>query len=272
MVSFVWLFICLFALGRLAHASSCNVVSTSTEPIRLIVPLYIDPSTGTAWNDILTAASTGVEIIAIINPNSGPDSSGPDSSYKTYMKKLNAAGVTLIAYIHTSYGTRSLSAVEADINTYNTLYTGLGLQGFFVDEASSSVAEISYYTSLYNYITKTLGYANVFINPGASTDESYLHASTNIMIYEDTQANVASTTLPPWVLCTNTTAQKSGWQYRFSAIAYGASVSQASSLIQQFHNKGVGYVYITDGADGCCTYNSLASYFSTEVTTIHSLN
>jgi hypothetical protein len=65
------------------------------------------------------------------------------------------------------------------------------------------------------------------------------------MIYEDTQSKLPSTQLPSWVLCANSTAEKSGYQYRFSGIAYAASVSQMPSLISQFHNKGVGYVYIT---------------------------
>jgi hypothetical protein len=52
------------------------------------------------------------EIIAIINPNSGPDSAGPDSSYTTYMKKLTAAGVDMVGYVHTSYGARAVSDVN----------------------------------------------------------------------------------------------------------------------------------------------------------------
>lgn len=211
--------------------------------------------------------------MAIINPDSGPLPSGPDSSYISYMKKLSNAGITQIGYVHTSYGGRALSTVESEINTYGTLYAGLGLQGIFLDEVSNSVNQLSYYTSLYNYIKSNYpSWQNIFINPGTTTVPQYLSVSTNIMIYENSQANLPSTTFPDWVLCANSTALKSGWQYRFSGIAYNASLSQVSSLITQFHNKGIGYVYITDGNLGCCTYNNLASYFPSEASTVLSLN
>jgi hypothetical protein len=251
-------------------ASFCNVVPTSQEPIKVIVPLYVYP--GASCDELVSAANQGVQIVAIVNPNSGPDPNGPDSSYTTYMKKLNGAGITLIGYVHTSYGGRSLSDVENDISTYGTKYAGLGLQGIFLDEAANTKTELGYYATLYNFITGKFGYTHVFLNPGEDTIEDYLTVSTNIMTYEDSQANLPSYQLPSWVLCANTTAEKSGWQYRFSGIAYGASVSQLSSLITDFHNKGVGYVYITDGAEGCCTYNSLASYFAQEAATVLSLN
>jgi len=227
---------------------------------------------GSAWDNVISSASSGVKIVAIVNPNSGPDPNGPDSSYTSYMKKLVSAGVEIIAYVHTSYGGRSLSDVETDINTYGSKYANLGIKGIFLDEVSNSVSEINYYATLYKYITTKYGYSEVFINPGTSTVQEYLAVSTNIMIYENSQTNLPSTTLPDWVLCANTTSLKNNWQYKFSGIAYGASLSQVPALIADFHNKGIGYIYITDGAGGCCTYNSLCSYFTQEISDINNLN
>jgi hypothetical protein len=34
----------------------------------------------------------------------------------------------------------------------------------------------------------------------------------------------------------------------------------------------MGLVYVTDGASGCCTYNTLASYFSSEASAVAALN
>jgi Spherulation-specific family 4 len=119
--------------------------------------------------------------VAIINPNSGPDPSGPDASYVTYMKKLANAGITMIGYVHSSYGNRSLSTVENEVDIYATKYGGM--EGIFVDEASNSVSELSYYASLYKYIRSKSGYANVVINPGTSTDESYLSVSILLVFY-----------------------------------------------------------------------------------------
>jgi len=261
----------LFVLP-VALASYCNVEPTSAQPIKVIIPLYVDPSGG-AWDEVIAIAHSGVSVTAIINPNSGPAGSGSDSEYITLsgIPELVAAGITVLGYVHTSYGARALSEVEADINTYGTLYEGLS--GIFLDEAANTASEVPYYKTLYHYITGNgYGYTEVFLNPGTSTVEQYLSVSTNIMIYEDSAANLARTSLPSWVLCANTTAEKANWQYHFSGVAYAASSSQMSTLISDFHNKGVGYVYITDGAEGCCTYNSLASFLTSEGAEIKSLN
>jgi len=248
----------------------CAVTPTSSEPLKVLVPLYVDP--GSAWDELITAANSGVPIIAIINPNSGPDSSGPDSSYVTYMQKLTTAGIEMLGYVHTSYGDRSISDVTTDINTYATKYTGL--KGIFIDEASASASEISYYTQVYNAVTSHSGYANVILNPGTQPDQGYLAISTNIMIFEDTGAHwsSSSSSFASWVKCAPSASAKAGYKYKFSSIAYATASSSVSSIISSMANAGVGMVYLTDGASGCCTYNTLASYFSTEASTVSSLN
>jgi len=267
MASLVWLLMCL-VVNVLAQ-SNCNVVPTSTEPIKVVVPLYVYP--GAAWTNVINAASS-VDIVAIINPSSGPGTSGPDANYVNYIQQLHNAGVTIIGYVHTSWGARSLSAVEADIDQYASKFSYLS--GIFVDEAANgnTAALISYYTSLYNYIKAKSGYTNVFLNPGTATDAAYLSISTNIMIYENSAANINSETIPSFVLCPPSGYSKSGWKYRFSAAAYAASSSQIVTLANDFQNMGIGYLYITDQAGGCCTYNNLATYFSTEATDIKGLN
>jgi len=86
----------------------CDIVPTSQEPIKMLLPLYVYP--GTVWDQIATAASK-IRIIAIINPNSGPTAT-PDSQYTLYMNKLSTAGVEQIGYVYTSYGSRSAAAVK----------------------------------------------------------------------------------------------------------------------------------------------------------------
>jgi len=207
--------------------------------------------------------------MAIINPNSGPDAGGPDSSYTTYMKQLSNAGVQMVGYVHTSWGDRALSDVQADIDGYASYPN---LIGIFLDEASTQASDIPYYTSVYNYIKSKKGYTEVLLNPGTATAAGYMDISTNIMIYEDSAANFAKANLPSFVACAPSASEKAGYKYRFSAVAYGASLSQVSSLVSQMQNKGIGMVYITDASDVCCIYNSLASYFASEATTVAGLN
>jgi len=247
--------------------SLCGITSTSSEPVQILVPLYVYP--GSDWDTVATAAESGVKIIAIINPNSGPDTSGPDSSYNTYMSKLTAAGVDMIGYVHTSYGDRSTSDVYADIDTYASLYPGL--KGIFIDEASPSSSEISYYQGVYDQITGHSGYTNVILNPGTQPDQGYLAVSTSIVIFEDAASNFQNN-FASWVTCAPSAAEKSGYKYRFSGIAYAASSGSLSSLVDSMVGSGMGLVYVTDGAAGGSTYNTLASYFSSEASTVEALN
>jgi len=249
-----------------SSTSLCGITSTSEEPLKILVPLYVYP--GSDWDTVVDAASN-VKIIAIINPNSGPDTSGPDSSYTSYMSKLTAAGVEMVGYVHTSYGDRAASDVQADVDTYASLYPGL--KGIFVDEASASSSELSYYQTLYNYIQSKSGYVNTILNPGTQPDQGYLDAATSIVIFEDSASNLQNN-FASWVTCAPSSSEKSGYKYRFAGIAYAESQSGMAGILDTMENSGMGLVYVTDGASGCCTYNTLASYFSTEASTVASMN
>jgi len=233
-----------------------------------MVPLYVDP--GSEWDELITAAGTGVKILAIINPDSGPVSSGPDSSYTSYMSQFAAAGIDMVGYIHTSYGDRAISEIESEVDTYASKYPGL--KGIFLDEVSADASEISYYTQAYNYILGKSGYIYDIINPGTQPDQGYLAAATTIVVFESEASQFSGTKFSSWVTCAPSASEKSGYKYKFGAIAYGASSSQFSSLLQDMVNDGMGYVYVTDGAGGCCTYNDLTSDFSSEASAAKSLN
>jgi len=244
----------------------CTVTPNSQEPLQILVPLYVEP--GSAWDELVTAAGTGVKIIAIINPNSGPGTS-ISSSYKTYMQKFAAAGIDMVGYVHTSYGARSISDVTSDISTYASLYTGL--KGIFIDECSADSSELSYYQQVYSAITSHSGYTNAILNPGTQPDQGYLDVSTNIVVFESPASSFKSS-FASWVKCAPSASEKSGYKYKFSAIAYAASSGTMSSTLSSMSSAGMGMVYVTDGAAGCCTYNTLASYFSSEASAVSALN
>jgi hypothetical protein len=254
--------------GSSSSGSLCTPEPTSVSPVELLVPLYIDP--GTAWTALVTAAKTGVKIIAIINPNSGPDASGPDSSYVTGISQLKAAGVVVIGYVHTSFGDRALADVEADINTYATKYAGLS--GIFLDEASESSSELSYYQSVYNYIMSKSGYVHAIVNPGVVPDQGYLAVSTNIVVFEDTASAFPKASFPSWVTCAPSAAELATYKYKFSGIVNTASASQMPNLVSEMVNNGMGLVYVTDGANGGSTYNSLPSFFAQMSSSVAALN
>jgi len=231
-----------------------------------LVPLYVDP--GTEWDELITAAESGTPIIAIINPDSGPVSSGPDSSYTTYMNKFKDAGIEMVGYIATGYASKSVADVSAEVDTYASKYSGL--TGIFLDECSAEAGDVAHYEQIYTYILSKSGYVYDIINPGTQPDQGYLTASTNIVVFESPASSWS--TFSSWVTCAPSAAEKAGYKYKFSAIAYAASQSQMQSLVTEMANSGMGMVFVTDGAEGCCTYNDLTSYFAAEASAVSSVN
>jgi len=249
-----------------SNTDLCAVTSTSEEPVKIMVPLYTYP--GASWDTLVDAASS-VKIIAIINPNSGPLPT-VDSAYSTYMTKLHDAGIEIVGYVHTTYGERSISDVQADINTYAANYPLV--TGIFFDEAANDASQLSYYTQAYNFVMSKDGYNQVILNPGVQPDQGYLSISTNIVIFENYASSLSGTSFDSWVKCAPNASQKAGWKYRFSGIAHTAAAGIQASTIASLADKGMGLVYVTDGAGGCCTYNELVTYFAQEASSVQALN
>lgn len=243
----------------------CALTPVKSEPLKIMVPLYVYP--GAAW-DTLIAAASKVKILAIINPNSGPVAT-VDNAYSTYMTKLKNAGIEMVGYVYTNWGNRDLNAVKADIDTYASKYPLI--TGIFLDEGATEAGKIPFYTQVYNHI-KSKGHVHVILNPGVVPDQGYMAISTNIMIYENYGTSLASASFSNWVKCAPSAAQKAGYKYRFSGIAHTASAAVQAGYVQGMANKGIGYVYVTDGAGGCCTYNSLTTYFPQLAAAVESAN
>jgi len=216
---------------------------------KMLVPLYVYP--GAAWDQV-AAGARSVKTVAIINPSSGPGGA-PDSTYQTYMQKLHDAGVDMVGYVYTSYGARALSAVKADVDTYASHFPLV--KGIFLDEGANTASQLSFYKNLHSYIMGMPGYEYNIINPGVIPDSGYVDAATQIVTLEDYASSVTSAGTPSYASCQN--------KEMFSAIVHTASASSMQTTINNILSKGYfGYVYVTDGAGGCCTYNQLASYYT----------
>jgi len=185
------------------------------------------------------------------------------------MTKLNNAGVEMVGYVYTSYGARAIADVKAAIDIYASKYSNI--KGIFFDEVSDSASDLAFYTQAYNYVISK-GMVHSIINPGVQPDEGYLAISTTIVIFENTGSSASGTSYASWVKCASSSSQKSGYKYKFSGIAHTTASASASSIINTFNNQGIGMVYVTDGAGGCCTYNTLTSYFASEASSVASLN
>ena len=169
--------------------------TTVVQNTGLIIPWYIYPdgaATGTdaVLNSFLVerAKHPNVDVQVIVNPNNGVGFTS-DANYQALIDALVANNCTPLAYIPTTYGTRPLAEIKAEVVRWDTLYTGV--VGVFYDEASNAdtQANIAYYSELTAY-AHAMGYAPICINAGIGVPNSFYATPTmfdEVVVYENNQ-------------------------------------------------------------------------------------
>jgi Spherulation-specific family 4 len=238
----------LFLFNCLVCTLLRNISDDSELADGIIVPLYSYP--GPTWQSVIRTkeANPLVPILAVINPANGPGTS-PDPNYVESINRLRSVGVTVLGYIHTSYGARLQYAVIADIDAYRRWYD---LNGILFDEMSSATGFESYYSSLNEY-TKSLGYSLTVGNPGTAVPLSYVGTMDVLCIYE----NVGLPLLHE--LFSRTVAHHKS---KFASVSIG--VGTLDAVFVSAASKYVRWIYVTD-ANLPNPYNVLPSYFQTLV-------
>ena len=265
----------LISLGKLVVAiamvsilSSCQSQARTKKPPKILLPLYIYPnwyeSNNYVWSDVVYAAAK-VPIVAIINPNNGPDGKPPNEDYQRGLKDLRESDAAILGYVYTKYGDRPKAEVIEDIMLYAKHYN---VDGIFLDESSSNPQQVNYYQDIYNYIKQEANLDRVVINPGTSMDEAYLTKPTAdvAVIFENYPQ--PWTEYQPKAYINNYPAE------RFASLIHSVDSSrQMKKYIDLATERNMGYIYITDDSpdseDGD-PWNSLPSYWQEEVDYIES--
>jgi hypothetical protein len=136
-----------------------------------MIPFYTWPTDG-SWDKLASLAQKypRVQVLAVINPNSGPGASR-NTDYVNGIAKLIAAGITVFGYVSTGYSRRAPSSVSADIISYANWYS---LKNIFFDEVPTTQ------TTWYNQFAT--GKTSIG-NPG--TNDTWAHAIfTYTNVYE----------------------------------------------------------------------------------------
>jgi hypothetical protein len=158
--------------------------------------------------------------------------------------------------VYTSYGLRSISLVESDIDKYNTWYN---LDGIFFDEMSNVAGKETYYQTLSNY-ADSLGLTITVGNPGTDTISTYIGTVDNIIIYE-------SAGLP-------SLSSLGGWHSNYDKSNFSIIPYAVSSLDQEYVASATiytGFIYITN--DNLPNpWDSLPPYYANLVTTVDAAN
>ena len=171
-----------------------GVVARAAAAESIAVPAYFYPGgTPTYWTQLDQAAPGA---LAVVNPDSGPGSA-PDLNYVGAVKSAEAAGITVVGYVYTNYGSRSSQAVESDVNKYYNWYSA---DGIFFDQASTSCANESYYAQLNNYVKAKGGLARTVLNPGTQTNQCYASAADTLLTFEGSDSDYVNCySAPSWV-------------------------------------------------------------------------
>ena len=164
------------------------------------MPLYIYPE-GSAWQPMYDAleAAPNVQVISIVNPNSGPGQT--DASYTSAVAKLGAyANSFMIGYVRTGFASRSEAEVTAEIKQWKALYPGSlpssklsqqiaygdnrsDVQGIFFDETAQDA--VDYMTRITKVARDTMGAkAQIVFNPGTKASDAYFDIADSVMTAE----------------------------------------------------------------------------------------
>jgi hypothetical protein len=181
----------------------------------------------------------------VVNPGDGPGSY-QDQNYVAGINDLRAAGITVVGYVYTSYASRSVSAVTADMDQYKAWYS---LDGFFLDEMSTVPGYESYYSALTSH-AQSIGLPLTVGNPGTSVPASYVGTVSLLVIYENSGA-------PSMATLSSDSMGMNRANFAFLSYSTGLPTEAYLSSATDY----VGYLYATD-ASMPAPYATLASYYS----------
>lgn len=216
-----------------AMADPRNAPSASPNSTGMIVPLYTSPTDG-SWAALKLAKASfpNVPVVAIVNPASGPGRN-VSSEYATGIRDLQAAGITVLGYVATNYGSRPIAPVEQEVQDYASWYH---VNGTMFDEMASATGHEGYYQAL-NAYAKSLGMTYTVGNPGQTVATGYVGLFDTLIIFEDSGLPSASSifSFPHGYARSN-----------FAVVSYGVDSLRQSSVVAQV-SSSAGYVYFTNG-------------------------
>ena len=249
-VAFVALLVVLLVIAGPAPAASAQSMA---------VPAYFYPGgIPNFWTQMDSAAPT--LRVAVMNPASGPGTA-IDPTYASAVQTAQQHGITVVGYVDTDYGKRTLTNVEADVDAY---YNWYHVNGIYFDRASTDCTlATSYYAPLKSYVKLKGGTARTILGFGTQTNECYVSDADILLTFEGSDAQyVSDYSAPSWVT-------KYSPAHFWHVIYNTTSVSAMTRAVQLSKQRGAGSVYVTpDNLPN--PYDTLPSsrYWKTELTTI----
>jgi Spherulation-specific family 4 len=219
---------------------------------RTFVPAYFYDNG--PWNQAIdTKPGPGV---ILLNVDSGPGTA-PDPHFKALVRQAQAAGITVLGYSSTVYGTRSARSVEAEVREYKAWY---GVNGMFLDLIQGTPGELPYYRMLANYIRATVPNAVIWLNPGTYPDPNFMSVANVVMVFEGSYATYLSDQVPSWI--------RRYQPDRFAHVLYATPVADLGQAVSLSRARRAGNLFVTDLPGTGNPYGAMPSYWSREAATV----
>ena len=238
--------------------SSCLLafapVFAHADEVSMIVPGYSYPSKGSTYWDTLQKSSD-VVAYAILNHNNGEFIS-PDANYTRLFKENTQKGLKNIAYVHLSYGERSVDDVLKDVDHYLAFYGRENIKGIFLDETETWTQKgRDQLHSVYQKLKAKDKDLVIVANRGTTVADSSYQDADIFCTYEGSAKDYL----------TNYRKDVSTWESDVSKakkamhIIYEANPNDYGKLLAKAKERHVPYVFIT--SDGSLSYHKTSDYF-----------
>jgi len=238
-------------------------LNNQKEDLKILIPLYSYPDLtqeNSIWQKLIDTkkANPNIEIVAIVNPSNGHFRE-KNSEYTDGIQALVEANIKVVGYVYTKYGKRDSQDVIDDIEAWEEFYKAEGVSGIFFDETSTDANLLNYYSNLSSEArSRDLKY--VILNPGITTDQSYVDSGIADLIVSYENPNEELISNPP------ATYNRPTESTELSLLIYEMEDDNVDDLISFAREHKFSYIYFTeDGFDGN-PWDSISQYFDDEVT------
>ena len=248
----------MISIKKYLLLSSCLLafapVFVHADEVSMIVPGYSYPSKGSIYWDTLQKSSD-VVAYAILNHNNGEFTS-PDANYTRLFKENTQKGLKNIAYVHLSYGGRSVDDVLKDVDHYLAFYGRENIKGIFLDETETWTQKgRDLLHSVYQKLKAKDKDLVIVANRGTTVADSSYQDADIFCTYEGSAKDYL----------TNYRKDVSTWESDASKakkamhIIYEANPNDYEKLLAKAKERHVPYVFIT--SDGSLSYHKTSDYF-----------
>jgi hypothetical protein len=216
-------------------------------PPELAVPAYFHPAVAAAdWAE-LTAAAAGVSAV-ILNVDSGPGVR-PEPQLLAAAVLAATAGIPVLGYVDSGYGSRSLREVTVDMGRYRSWYP---VSGYFVDQASSAGRYLGHYADV-AATGRALGGDRIVLNHGTHPDPRYAEVADALVTFEGDWAAYRTAEVPVWA--------RELPAERIWHLVYNTPAGSLAEALAKAAAGNAGTLYVTDRR-GANPWSGLPSYFA----------